>query len=300
MDHNKDVFDGMALFCAVVAENSLSGAARLTGHTPSHVSKELARLEQRLGTRLLNRTTRKISLTETGQIYYDNARRIVEDARCLDEQVKTLGSRPFGELRMSVPSIYADGHLNGWLPEFMDTYPDITLTIDVSDRRVDLVAEGYDLTVRVGKLDPSGLIARELARTPGVTVAAPGYLKTHGTPRHPSELTSHRTIIFDTRSGAAQWRFRGPDNTAITVPINPTARCGDATMERTLALRGQGITRLPLLACAADIAAGRLVRILTAFESEPSGIHVVFASRDHMPLKTRAMIDFLVEKSASL
>lgn len=291
------MFDGMALFCAVVTENSLSAAARLTGHTPSHVSKEVARLEHRLGTRLLNRTTRKISLTETGQIYYDNARRIVEDTRCLDEQIKALGTRPFGELRMSVPAIYADGHLNTWLPEFMETYPEISLTMDVSDRHVDLIAEGYDLTVRIGKLAPSGLISREIAKTLGITVASPRYLHEYGTPMVPEDIAHHRTIIFDTRSALPHWIFAGSQGQAVTIAVKPSVRCSDAAMERSLAKSGKGITRLPFLACEADIADGSLVRILQNFEPEPFGIHIIYASRDHMPLKTRAMIDFLVEKS---
>jgi len=297
MDHNKNLFDGMFLFCTVVEQDGLSAAARTLGHTPSHVSKEIARLETRLGARLLNRTTRRISLTEAGRIYYENARRIVEDAKATEDRLQITGDKPFGQLRMSVPVIFAHGCLNEWLPEYLKQYPDVTLNIDVSERRADLIAEGFDLLVRIGKLPSSDLIAREIFQTRRLTVASPDYLASHGTPHHPDELKDHELIDFSFHGATQNWMYSVTGKTDISVPISPRVRCNDALTEKALALAGHGITRLPELACGAELANGKLVPVLQSFEHAPVGVHVVYASKQNLPAKTRAMIDFLVEKT---
>lgn len=297
MDYNKTLFDGMALFCKVVELDGLSAAARATGHTPSHVSKEIQRLEARLGARLLNRTTRKISLTESGQLYYENARRIIDDASAIADRLQSIGDRPYGVLRMSVPVVFAHGCLNGWLPEFLERFPEVSLQVDISERRADLVAEGIDLVVRIGALPASDMIARELFRTAGVLVASPEYLEREGTPQHPSDLSDHDLIDFSFHRIAQTWDFAGPDGQPITVPVSPRVRCNDAQTEKALAVAGRGITRLPDLACKAEILSGKLVRILRAYEHPPTAVNVLYASRENLPPKTRAMIDFLVEKS---
>lgn len=297
MDQNRNLFEGMVLFCAIVEQQSLSAAAKKLGHTASHVSKELARLETRLGARLLNRTTRKLSLTETGRIYYDNARRLVKDASLIETQVQTLGDRPFGELKMSVPAVFAQGCFRRWLPEFLEGYPDIKVNLDVSDRKVDMVSEGYDLIVRIGVLADTDLVARALFQTELLTVAAPRYLESHSVPKHPAELAEHKLIDFSHRDISHIWTYPGNDGAPISFGIDPTVRCNDAEMERALALAGTGITRLPALVCRDDIHAGRLVRILTDFEPKPAGVHLMYPNREHLPRKTRAMADFLIEKS---
>ncbi len=300
MDHNRDLFEGMYLFHAVVEQSGLSAAARVLGHTPSHVSKELARLETRLGTRLLNRTTRKISLTETGRTYFENARRMIEDTRAIESRLTELGDRPYGELRMSVPVVFAHGCLNDWLSDFLEQYPDISLNIDVSERRADMVAEGIDLLVRIGDLPPSDFIARELFKTEGVTVAAPSYLKRKGVPGNPKELADHDLIDFSFHGPTRNWIYPGPDQTSISVPVRPRVRCNDAQTEKALALAGRGITRLPKLACQSELESGALVPLLPDFASAPAGVNIIYASKDNLAAKTRAMIDFLVKKSVSM
>ncbi|MEW2918394.1 LysR family transcriptional regulator [Ruegeria sp. ANG10] len=297
MDYKKDLFDGMVLFCTVVEQEGMSAAAKLLGHTPSHVSKEISRLEVRLGARLLNRTTRRISLTESGRIYYENARRIVDDTRAVQDRLHSLGDRPFGELRMSVPVVFAHGWLNEWLPEFLQRNPEVDLNIDVSERRADLIGEGIDLLVRIGDLPPSDLIAREIFRTQGLTVASPAYLKRKGTPHHPNDLKGHDLIDFSFHGIVQSWTYPGPGGEVITVPIAPRVRCNDAQTEKALALAGRGITRLPELSCRAELDAGTLVAILPDFRAPSIGVNVIYASRNNLPAKTRAMIDFLVEKS---
>jgi len=300
MDQNKNLFEGMVLFCTIVEQESLSAAAKLLGHTASHVSKELARLEARLGARLLNRTTRRLSLTETGQIYYTNARRLVNDAGVIETQIQTLGDRPFGELKMSVPAVFAQGCFGDWLPEFLKEYPDIKLNLDVSDRKVDMVSEGYDLIVRIGVLPDTDLIARELFQTELLTVASPDYLSKNGIPEHPADLPNHSLIDFSHRDIAHSWTYPGKRGAPISFAIDPRTRCNDAEMERSLAIAGTGITRLPALICSDDIKAGCLVRLLTDFEPKPAGVNLVYPNREHLPRKTRVMVDFLVERSGTM
>ena len=297
MDHNKDIFDGMFLFYKIVEHQNLSAAARAMGHTPSHVSKELARLEERLGTRLLNRTTRRISLTESGQTYFENSRRIVEDTRAVENRLSALGNRPYGELRMSVPVIFAHGCFNAWVPEFLVLYPEITLNLDISERRADLISEGFDLLVRIGKLPPSDLVARELFQTEGVTVASPAYLAKYGTPQHPNDLRDHDLIDFSFGGPQQYWTYPGSDQNPIAVSVRSRVCCNDAQTEKSLVLAGIGITRLPKLACQEELASGMLISLLSEFKSLPAPVNIIYASRTNLAAKTRAMIDFLVEKS---
>lgn len=297
MSYNRDLFEGMVLFCAVVEQRGFTAAAKAVGHTPSHVSKEIARLEARLGARLLNRTTRKISLTEPGRAYYERARRMVDDAGAMEERLQALGDRPFGELRMSVPVVFAHGCLNGWLPEFLDRYPEVSLNVDVSERRTDIVAEGIDLVVRIGTLPASDLIVRELFRTRGVAVASPAYLAQFGEPKHPHDLTDHSLIDFSFHGVSYSWSFATSGTRDLSVAIESRVQCNDAQTEKALALAGQGITRLPELFCRKELESGSLVAVLTAFERPPAGVHIIYASRENLAAKTRAMIDFLVEKS---
>lgn len=297
MDNNRDLLDGMYLFYTVVEQQGLSAAARQLGHTPSHVSKELARLEARLGSRLLNRTTRQISLTEPGRIYFENARRIIEDTQIVQERLLAQGDRPYGELRMSVPVVFAHGCFNAWLPEFLERYPEIVLNIDVSERRADMVGEGIDLLVRIGQLPPSDFIARELFKTEGVTVASKRYLDKRGIPEHPTDLKDHDLIDFALRGTTPQWSYVGIDQVPISVPVTPHIKCNDAETEKGLAVSGLGIARLPELACRQELKSGALVPLLKDYSAPPLSVSVIYASRANLAAKTRAMIDFLVEKS---
>ncbi len=297
MSYNRDIFDGMVLYCAVVEREGFTAAAKVLGHTPGHVSKEIARLETRLGTRLLNRTTRKISLTESGRTYYDSARRMVDDAGETEQRLQALGDRPFGILRMSVPVVFAHGCLNSWLPDFLDRYPEVSLQVDISERRADIVAEGIDLAVRIGTLPISDLITRELFRTRGVAVASPAYLQQFGEPEHPNDLADHSLIDFSFHGASRGWSFAASGAHDLSVTIEPRIRCNDAETEKALALAGKGITRLPELFCRKELEARDLVAVLTAYERPPTGVHAIYASRENLPAKSRAMIDFLVEKS---
>ena len=300
MDNNKHLFEGLVLFCTVIECGSLTAAAQRLGHTQSHVSKMLARLEARLGTRLLHRTTRKISLTETGRVYYENARRVVADTRMIEERLQALGDRPYGELKMSVPVIFAQGCFSAWVPEFLHACPDVRLHVDVSDRLVDLVSEGVDLVVRIGHLPDSNLIARELFRTSVSALASTGYLASRGTPEHPLDLLDHDLVSFTGEGATLEWTFSGADESRIFVKAEPKVRCNEAGMERSLLRAGAGIARVPAFAYTEELARGELVRVLTEFERPEVGVHLIYPNREYLPAKTRAMADFLAVKTDSL
>lgn len=296
MSINNDVFDGMIVFREVVEADGFTAAARNLGHSPSHVSKAIARLEDRLGARLLNRTTRTISLTEIGQVYYEQARQIIDDAREAQHRISSAGERAFGLLRVSIPVSFGLTYLNGWLPEFLDMYPDIKLKIEASDRIIDIVAEGYDVVVRAGQLDDAEFIAKRLMTSRRMTVAAPDYLERQGLPKNPAELSEHVLIDFSYRHLSGFWDYAGEGGNAIRVPVSPRIVCNSAETELALAVAGVGITRLPGMACRAALAGGDLVAILETFEEPPIGIFAVYPSRSHLAAKVRVFVDFLDDK----
>jgi DNA-binding transcriptional LysR family regulator len=296
MNINNALFDGMLVFSEVVDAGGFSAAARRLGHSASHVSKEIARLEDRLGARLLNRTTRTVSLTEDGKIYYEQIGQVIRDAQAAEDRIVSVKDKPVGLLRVSVPVSFSLSYLNAWLPEFLNIYPDIQLEIEASDRRVEIVAGGFDVVVRVGQLDSSDLIAKRLMMSRGVTVASPDYLRLHGEPSSPEELSAHTLIDFSHRRIASIWTFAGQDGREIKIRISPRVVCDSAETELALAVAGIGITQLPSLACQKELASGALQPILTQYEKPPIGVWAVYPSRSHLAAKVRVFVDFLDKK----
>lgn len=296
MNNKKTLFDGLIVYCAVVENEGFTAAARALGHTPSHVSKEIARLEERLGARLLNRTTRTVSLTDVGGNYYQKARQIIEDASSAEKQILDTSHKPSGLLKLSVPVSVALSCLNAWLPEFLDAYPDIRMSIDASDRLVDIVAEGFDVVVRAGQLKDSDLVARKLVTSRLMTVASPRYLATAGTPETPDELQGHVLIDYSLREISDLWGFSGHQGQLVNVPVVPRITCNSAETEQALAIAGVGITRLPGFSCQDKILSGDLVAILEDYEMPPIGLYAIYPSRSQLATKVRAFVDFLTRK----
>lgn len=286
----------MLIFCTVVDEGGFTAAARAMRHTVSHVSKEVARLEQRLDTRLLNRTTRKISLTESGRLFYERSRRVVDDAEAAVAQIVSSKDHPFGHLKVSTPVMFAEACLNFWLPEFVAQFPDVTHDIEVSDRFVDIIGEGFDVVVRAGDLKDTDLVARKLMETRQLTVASPNYMKVHGTPHLPEDLKHHTLIDFSYRGISNNWRYRNPDGKPLSVKVEPKIRCNSASMEIALAASGFGITRIPQLAAEEDIRSGRLLPVLETYENEQLVLHAVYPSRQHLSPKVRVFVEFLARR----
>ena len=296
MTINHDVFGGMIVFCEVVDSDGFATAARKLGHSASHVSKEIARLEDRLGARLLNRTTRTMSLTEIGQLYYEHVRQIIDDAR--ETESKILGGKniPIGSLRVSVPVSFGLSHLAEALPEFLHDNPQMALDMEFNDRMVDVIAEGYDVVLRIGQLKDTSLIARQIGVTRGVTVASPDYWKVHGKPRHPKNLESHTAISYALMSNPARWEYIDENGEPLAVNMNVRVKCNSAELETILATRGVGVTRLPEFVCAKELADGLLEPVLEEFVGPSIGIYAVYPHRRHLSPKVRVFIDFLVAK----
>lgn len=297
MDRNGEgTFEGVSVFVAVVEAGTFTAAADRLGHSVSFISKAVTRLEARIGVRLLNRTTRTLSLTDAGRLYFERCRQIVADAQAAERCV-TLGQEtPRGLLRLSAPVSFGLGYLRHTLPDFLAAYPDVTMEIESNDRFVDVVAEGYDVVIRVADLKDSNLVSRRITSSRGLTVAAPAYWDRRGRPTHPADLTDHNCISYTYKQAPNHWEFHDPAGGRIGVNITPRVLCNSAEMESGLAVAGLGVTRLPAFACAQELAAGLLEPVLEPYERPPHGVYAVYPHRQHLSAKVRAFVDFLVAR----
>jgi len=291
-----NIFDGIPIFVGVVDAGGFTAAARQMGHSTSHVSKEIARLEERLGVRLLNRTTRSLSLTDPGRVYYEQCRQIADDAADAMRSVTETHAAPRGLLKISAPVSFGLGYLADALPAFLSDNPDVSLDMEINDRMVDVVSDGFDVVLRIGELKDTSLIARQITTTQGVTVAAPDYWRRHGKPRHPSDLTAHTCIGYSLAQAPSRWTYQDHSGRPIHVDVTTRVLCNSAEMECALALGGTGVTRLPEFACRRELADGLLEPVLVDFQRPPMGIFAVYPHRRHLAKKVRAFIDFLVDR----
>lgn len=285
----------MASFVAVVEEDGFSRAAERMGLSPSAVSKQVSRLEDRLGARLLNRTTRRIGLTEEGEAFYQRSIRILADIEEAERAVTDHLEAPRGTLRVSASISFGQRQLVPLLPGLMARYPELRIDLVLTDSMVDLVEEGIDVAIRVAAPRDSSLIARRIAVDRRLVCASPSYLADQGRPRTPADLAGHNCLIYGTVSNA-DWRFDGPaGRETVRVASNFEANSGEAV--RDLALAGVGIARLATFLVGDDIAAGRLERLLADYhEPQENVIHAVYPSRRHLSPKVRAFVDTLVEE----
>jgi DNA-binding transcriptional LysR family regulator len=288
----------MQAFVQAAARGGFSAAARELALTPSAVSKLVTRLEDRLGVRLLNRTTRKLSLTPEGAAYFERARRIVADIEEAEGELASFRKRPKGLLRVNVLVAFGRRQLIPALPRFLERYPDIQVDVELNDRRVDLVKEGVDLAIRLGELEDSSLVARRICGVERAICAAPSYLARHGTPRRPEELRQHNCILVSGFPELRRWPFETRQGKkVIEVSGNVSANGGEAMLE--LAVLGVGIIRLIDFVTAPEVAAGRLQPILTEFhKEEPIALHAVYPQGRHRSPKVAAMVEFLLENFA--
>lgn len=287
----------MEVLAQVVARGSFSAAARELGLTPSGISRIVARLERRLGVRLLIRTTRALALTPEGEDYHRSALRILEDMAETERAVADQAA-PRGRLRVSATLSHGRLAIVPLLGEFLDLYPGIMVDISLTDAVIDLLEERADVAIRIGALPSSGLIARRLGDSGRSIVASPAYLARQGTPRAPEDLLDHNCIGFNFRRAAPDWPFvRDGEGFALTVTGNVEANNGDTVAQ--LAREGIGIARLGSFHVDEDIAAGRLVRLLEPFnpgDREP--FHALFVGGNTVPARVRVFIDFLAARLA--
>lgn len=291
-----DRLDEIRAFAAVAEARSFTQGARKLEVSGAQVSKMVARLENRLGARLLNRTTRDVSLTDTGQAYLERARDLLESFDALESSVRDQ-SGPSGNLKVSAPVSFGKNQLTPALLDFASGCEAVSLDVNFSDRVVNLVEEGFDVAVRIGHLTDSSLVARRLAAVRMVTCASPDYLARAGAPSTLADLAAHEAIIDTNARDATAWRF-GPHGDLQEVRVHGRLRFNGAEPAVAAAVAGFGITRSPAFAAAEDLRAGRLVPLLCNFEPELIHVHAVYPHARHLAAKVRAFVDFLVARYA--
>lgn len=292
-------FTDIWAFVRVVETGSFSAAAKILGSTKANVSKQVARLEQSLKTRLLHRSTRQVSLTEAGSEVYQHAVRMIEEAKAIEAKVAGLQKGPSGTLRVSASMAFGNAHIAGLIPEFMERYPEVQVVLNLNDRFVDLIEEGFDVVLRLtAKMTMQSVVARPIAQLNYVVVASPDYIERYGTPDSIEALAEHRCLTFDDTNAAHSWNF-SVDGKLVQAKVRSVLSINSSAALRTAMLSGTGIALLPTYVVGDDIKNGTAIRILRDVTTEsPLGEHIyaVYVQNKFLPLKVRVFIDFLLEK----
>ena len=286
-------------FVSVATRGSLTAAAKAEGVAPAIMGRRLDALEEHLGVKLLVRTTRRISLTHEGSAFLEDCQRLLSDVANAEASVSEGGVKATGHLRITAPAGFGRRHVAPLVPRFRSAHPDVTISLNLSDRVVDLAGEGFDCAVRVGDLPDSSLVSVRIADNRRLCVATPEYLARRGTPRAPAELVQHDCLTLSSDASQTRgWAFRvplGDDGGTEVMHLKPGGPldCSDGQVLHDWCLAGYGIAWRSTWEVEAEIAAGRLVEVLEEFAAPPNGIYVVFPQRKHMPLRVRLWIDFL-------
>ena len=294
---NSNLLDGISVFVQVVQSKSFVNAAEKMNHSTSYISKEVSKLETRLGIRLLHRTTRTLSLTSEGEVYYRQCQQIIEDALQVESSISGRQQIPQGRLKLSCPVGIGVSRIRPILAEFIAKYPKVTLDIDLNDHKVDLISDGFDIVIRAAiKLESSSLISRRFMNSTSLTLASPEYLKVHGTPKHPDELVEHQIISYRNLKNPEVWQYTTKNGQQIQTQVNSRVLCNNSEMMTSLCLAGQGIIRMPLFNLSDEVATGKLVPLFEDFMPINIGVYLVYPSRKNMPAKLKCFIDFIVDK----
>jgi DNA-binding transcriptional LysR family regulator len=289
-----DRIAAMQAFVAVADGKGFAPAARKLGLSPSAVTRLIAALEQRLGARLLQRTTRQVTLTDAGSRYLERARRILADVEEAEQAIEGERTRPGGRLVISAPIGFGRLHVSPVVSAYLKRFPEVAADLRLSDRMINLVEEGVDLAVRIGHLPDSTLVARHVGEMRRIVVASNDYLKAHGEPKRPAEIAAHETIQFGAVTAAAEWRFV-EDGHEVSVSPSPrfSSNSADAAIQHAEA--GGGLTRVLAYQAAASLRAGRLKIVLAKFEQPPLPIHIVYPTSRLLSAKVRTFIDLVNE-----
>lgn len=296
MDHFKQI----ATFVNVAQRGSLSAAARHEGIAPAMVSRRLDALEARLGVKLLQRTTRRLTLTPEGTAFVEDCQRILRELEDAESAVAARGVQATGHLRVTAPAGFGRKFVAPLAAEFGQAHPQVSVALDLSDRVMDLLAESMDCAIRFGEQADSSLVRIALGESRRLVVAAPGYLQRHGRPQHPNDLHQHRCLALgDASSQSSQrgWMFN-IDGAIESVRVAGPIACNDGAVLHDWALAGLGLAWRSLWEVGEDLAAGRLVPVLEAFEAPATRVYCVFPARKHLPLRLRVFVDFLKERFA--
>ncbi|MEX2197526.1 MAG: LysR family transcriptional regulator [Burkholderiales bacterium] len=293
----RDVVHGMLVFTKVVQAGSLSAAARELGVSTAVVSRTLAALEARLGVRLVNRTTRSLHLTDEGASYYETSQRILAEIDEADAAVTSRRIEPQGVLKVALPASFGHQHIAPLIPRFAELYPKIELALSLSDRSINLIEEGFDLAVRIAELKDSSLAARKLAPNRRVVCASPAYLREHGEPKTPQDLTRHNCLVTAWEQGFAMtWEYKNPVNKRGSVRVSGRYACDNWEVLREWAIAGLGVALKSTWDVRRQLEDGSLVPLLPGYDfATDVGIYAVYPHRRHLPAKTRVFIDFLAE-----
>jgi len=288
-----DRFKQIETFVAVATRGSLSAAAQVEGVAPAVIGRRIDALEERLGVKLLVRTTRRITLTFEGSAFLEDCQRILNDFHNAEASVSLGGIKASGHLRVTAPAGFGRAHVAPLLPAFLDAHRDVTISLDLTDRLTDIVNEGVDVAIRIGALDDSSLVGLKLADNRRVVVASPGYLARHGTPAEPADLANHDCLTFGTYGNQARgWQFT-IDGEVVSMRVSGSMECNDGAVLHDWALAGRGLAWRSLWEVGEDLEAGRLVTVLDDYATPDNAIHAVFPQRRHLPLRVRMFIDYL-------
>lgn len=292
-----DRLAGMESFVAVAETGSFSAAAKRLGVSRAVVGKRVAALEKTMGAQLLHRTTRRVSITGPGSEFYERCRMIIDEYALAGDELARNQIEPQGIVKLNAPMSFGQLHLAPAILDFMERHSDILVHLTLTDRFVDVVAEGYDLVVRIGELEDSSLIARRLAPVRRVVCASPTYLAKHGTPQTPADLAGHRILHYGLHRTGTRWDLIGANgNTSVEVSVDYCVNNGEILAAAAVA--GRGITLLPTFIVGADMQLGRLVRILPEHEATTVGLHAVWPPNRLQPTRVRFLIDLLIERFA--
>ena len=289
-----DKFLEMKAFAAVVDAGSFVQAAEALQMSKPTVSRYLADLEQRLGVRLLHRTTRKLSLTEEGRAFYGRCKTVLADVDVAEAEVTAKSIVVNGLIKINVPVSFGVLHLAPLWPDFMAKYPQVLLDITLADRVVDLVEEGFDMAVRIARLPSSSLVSKQLSSTRMLLCASPGYLRKHGRPKHPSELVDHTVLAYSLLATGDQWEFEGPEG-RVTVSVNPSMRTNSGDTCRAAALQNKGVVLQPSFLVGDDLRSGALVELMPQYRALEFGVYAIYPTRQYVAPKVRALVDFLAK-----
>jgi DNA-binding transcriptional LysR family regulator len=291
-----DRMASMAAFTKVVGAGSFSAAAREMQVSQALVTKQIQELENWLGARLLNRTTRRLSLTEVGTAFYERAARILEAVEEAKGAAGALQTVPRGRLRINAPISFGVLHLAPAVTEFLQRFPDVSVELLMNDRLVDLLEGEFDVGVRIGRLRDSSLIARKIAPIRLAVCAAPDYLARRGVPRAPEDLAKHDCLEYTYFESRGEWRLLNPEGDEIVVPVSGRYLANNADVLRITAIAGGGIILCPTFIVGEDLRSGRLVRLLPDYPPPEQALHALYPPGRHLSAKVRSFVDFLVAR----
>ena len=291
-----DRFEEMQTFIRVVDAGSLSNAAERMDIAKSAVSRRLADLESRLGVQLLHRTTRRINLTDSGRQFYRRCLQILNELEETEQQVSSEHTELRGRIRIAAPLSFGLLHLSPLIDEFLLAHPELSLDLDLNDRTLNLMDEGFDLGIRIGKLEDSSMKARKLASAKQILCASPDYLAQHGEPSHPRELINYRGLAYSNVPESHLWQFTDDDDSTFSVQVPSRVRANNGDVLLKAAIDSLGIMASVSFICYQAIEQGKLRQILASYKLDEVGIYAIYPAQRHLPKRVRLLIDFLAGK----